>query len=117
MGANVASETQALPHAPVSMQQTGLGPYRDNQDRGGAARGSGEPMFSVDSRWGGYPPANYAKHPGPVDVRTLPITPFGTLGPAEPGLEPVHSMIQEFRAVADYRMYRLGDTSRLVTVV
>ena len=71
-------------------------------------------MFSVDPRWGGYSPANVAVRPGPVDVRTLPFTPFGTLGPAQPGLEPVQTMIQEFSAVADYRMYRLDNTSRLV---
>ena len=58
MDANMASETQALPPAPGSRWQTGQVPYRDDPDRGGAARGSGEPMFSVDSRWGGYPPAN-----------------------------------------------------------
>ena len=113
--ANFASESQALPSAPGSRWQTGRVPYRDNPDRGRAACGSGEPMFSVDPRWGGYPPANLAAHPGPVDVRTLPVTPFGTLGPAETGLEPVHTMIQEFSAVADYRMYRLDNTSRLVT--
>ena len=115
MDAKVASETQALPSAPRSRWQTGRVPYRDDPDRGGAARGSGELVFSVDPSGGGHPPANYAEHPGPVDVRTLPVTPFGTLGPAEPGLEPVHTMIQEFSAVADYRMYRLDNTSRLVT--
>ena len=72
-------------------------------------------MFPIDPRWGGYPPADYAGQPGPVDVRTLPITPFGTLGTAEPGLESVHTMMQEFSSVADYRMYRLENTSRLVT--
>ena len=115
MGAKVASETQALPPAPGSRWQTGRVPYRDDPGRGGAARGSGEPMLSVDPRWGGYPRANYAEYPGPVDVRTLPVTPFGALGTAEPGLEPVHTMIQEFSSVADYRMHRLGNTSRLVT--
>ena len=115
MDANVASETQALPPAPGSRWQTGQVPYRDDPDRGGAARGSGEPMFSVDPRWGSYPPENFAVHPGPVDVRTLPVTPFGTLVPAKPGLEPVHTMIQEFSAVADDRMYCLDNTSRLVT--
>ena len=115
MDANVASEIQALPRAPGSRWQTGRVPYQDDPDRAGAARGSGEPMFSVDPRWGGYSPANYAEHPGPVDVYTLPVTSFGSLGPAEPGLESVHTMIQEFSAVADYRMYRLDNTSRLVT--
>ena len=37
------------------------------------------------------------------------------MGPAEPGLEPVHTMIQEFSAVANYRMYQLDNTFRLVT--
>ena len=115
MDAKVASETQALPSAPRSRWQTGRVPYRDDPDRGGAARRSGEPMFSVDPRWGGYPPANFAAHPCPVHVRMLPVTPLGTLGPTEPGLEPVHTMIQEFSAVADYRMYHLDTTSRLVT--
>ena len=93
MGANVASETRALPPAPGSRWQTGREPHRDDLDRGGAARESGEPMLPVYPRWGGYPPANYAEHPGPVDVHTLPVTPFETLGPAEPELEPVHTMI------------------------
>ena len=54
-------------------------------------------------------------HPGPVDIRSLPVTPFGKLGPAAPGVEPVHTMIQEFRDVANYRMYWLDNTSRLLT--
>lgn len=33
-------------------------------------------------------------------VCTLPVTPFATLGPAEPGLEPVYTMIQEFSALS-----------------
>ena len=115
MEANVASETQALPPAPGSRWQTGRVPHRDVPDRRGTARRSGEPMFSSDPRWGGYPPANFVVHTGPADVRTLPATPFTTLGPAEPGLEPVHTMIQDFSAVADYRMYRLDNNSRFVT--
>ena len=72
-------------------------------------------MLSVDYRWGGYPPVQYLVRPGPVDVRTPPDTVFDTLGLAEPGLELVHTMIQQFSAVADYHMYRLDNTSRLVT--
>ena len=84
--ANFASETQALPPIAGNRRQVDRVSFANEQDRGGAARGSGEPMFPVDPRWGGYPPENYAVHPGPVDVRTLPVKPFGTLGPAEPGL-------------------------------
>ena len=51
---------------------------------------------SIPAGAASYPPASYAEHPGPIDVRTLLVTPFETLGPAEPGLEPVHTMIQEF---------------------
>ena len=80
--ANFASETQALPPIAGSRRQVDRVSYADEQDRGGAARGSGELMFPVDPRWGGYAPAGYAMHPGPGDVRTLPVTPFGTLGPA-----------------------------------
>ena len=54
-------------------------------------------------------------HPGPVDIRTLPVTPFGTLGPAKPGLELVHTMIQAFGAIANYQMYWLDNASRLVS--
>ena len=54
--ANFASETQALPHASVSMRQLRQIPYGHDQECGGAPRGSGEPLFSVDPRWGGYPP-------------------------------------------------------------
>ena len=115
MDANYAFETEALPPAPGSKWQKRQVPYRDDPGRGGAARGSGEQMCSVDPRWGGYPPADYAAHLGPLDVHTLPVTPLETLGPAEPGLELVHTMTQEFSAVADYRMYRLDNTSRLVT--
>ena len=99
------------------MQQPRWVPPEDGHGRGGAAPGSREPILSFDPRWGGYQPADLAAHPGPVDIRTLPVTPFGTFGLAEPGLEPVHTMIQEFSAVANYRMYRLDNTSRLVTSV
>ena len=114
MDANVASETQALPYAAEGMQEVRRVPYADDQDRGGAARGSREPILSFDPRWGGYQPVDLTAHPGPVDTRTLPVTPFGTLGPAAPGVEPAHTMIQEFSDVANYRMYWLDNTSRLV---
>ena len=113
--ANFASETQALPHVAGSLRQVRRVPNEDDPSRGGAARGSGETILPFDPHWGGYQPVDITTHPGPVDVRTLPVTPFGTLGPAEPGLEPVHTMIQEFSAVANYRMYQLDNTSRLVT--
>ena len=74
-----------------------------------------ENRFSLSARWAGYHPVDRTEHPDPVDVHTLPVTPFGTLDPAELGLEPVYTMIQEFSAVADYRMYGLENTSRLVT--
>ena len=115
MDANVASETQALPYAAGGMQEARRVPYTDDQDRGGAACGSREPIISFDPRWGGYQPVDLTAHPGPVDIRTLPVTPFGTLGPAAPGVEPVHTMLQEFSDVANYRMYRSENTSRLVT--
>ena len=115
MDANVASETQALPYDAGGIQEARRVPYEDGQDRGGAARGSREPILSFDPRWGGYQPVGLTAHPGPVDIRTLPVTPFGTLGPGAPGVEPVHTMIQEFSDVANYGMYRLDNTSRLVT--
>ena len=97
------------------MRQVRQIPNEDDRSRGGGARGSGETILPFDPRWGGYKPVDLTTHTGPVDVRTLPVTPFGTLVPAEPGLEPVHTMIQECSAVANYRMYRLDNTSRLVT--
>ena len=115
MDAKVASETQALPYAAGSMQEARRVPYADVQDRGGAACGSREPILSFDPRWGGYQPVDLTAHPSSVDIGTLPVTPFGTLGPVAPGVEPVHTMIQEFCDVANYRMYRLDNTSRLVT--
>ena len=115
MDASVASETQALPYAAGGIQEGRRVPYADEPDRGGAARRSRELILSFDPRWGGYQPVDLTAHPGPVDIRTLPVTPFGTLGPAAPGVEPVHTMIQEFSDVANYRMYRLDNTSRLVT--
>ena len=111
---NFASETQALRHAPGSMWQLRWVLPEDGHGRRGVARGSRDPILSFDPRWGGYQPADLAAHPGPVGIRTLPVTPFGTLSPAEPGLEPVHNMIQELSAVANYPMYRLDSTSRLV---
>ena len=84
--ANFASETQALLHAPGSMRQPRWVPPEDGHGQGGAAPGSREPILSFDPRWGGYQPADLAAHPGPVDIPTLPVTPFGTLGPAEPGI-------------------------------
>ena len=100
--------------------------YYNNQDRGGAACEITEPILSFDPRWAGYQPvedprwAGYqpvelTEHPRTVDVRTLPVTPFGTLGHAEPDHEPVPTMVQEFSTIADYRMYRLDNISRLVT--
>ena len=115
MDANFASETLALPPIPGSRRQMERASYAYEQDRGGAASRSGEPLFSADPRWGSYPLVYYTPHPDLVDVRTLPVTPFSTLGPADPGLEPVHTMLQEFSTVADYRMYRLDNTSRFVT--
>ena len=115
MDANFASETQALPYAAGGMQEARRVPYADDQDRGGAARGSRESIVSFDPRWGGYQTVDLTAHPGPVDIRTLPVTPFGTLGPAAPGVKPVHTMIQEFSDVANYGMYRLDNTVRLVT--
>ena len=108
--ANFASETQALPHVAGSMRQVRRVPNEDDPSRGGADRGSGETILPFDPSWGGYQPVDLTTHPSLVDVRTLPVTPFGTLGPAEPELEPVHTMIQEFSAVANYRMYRLDKT-------
>ena len=113
--ANVASETQALPYAAGCMQEARRVPYADDQGRGGDARGSREPILSFDPCWGGYQPVEFTAHPGPVDIRTLHVTPFGTLRPGAPEVEPVHTMIQEFSDVANYRMYRLDNTSRLVT--
>ena len=69
--ANFASETQALPYVAGDMRQMTRVSYADAQDRGGDARGSGEPMFPVDPRWGGYPPVDLTAHPGPIDVRIL----------------------------------------------
>ena len=51
--ANFASETQALPPIAGSRRQVDRVSYADEQDRGGAARRSGEPIFPVDPRWGG----------------------------------------------------------------
>ena len=113
--ANFASETQALPHVAGSMRHVRRVPDEDDPSRGGVACGSGETILAFNPRWGGYQPVDLTTHPGPVDVRTLPVTPLGTLGPAEPGLEPVHTMVQEFSAVANYRMYQLVNISRLVT--
>lgn len=55
------------------------------------------------------------EHPGPVDIRTAPVTALRTLGPADPGVEPIHTLIQEFSTVANYCMYRLDNTPRLPT--
>lgn len=68
-------------------------PFADGQDRGGAGRRSREPIPSFDSRLGDYLPVDLNERSGPVDVRTLPVTAFGTLGPAEPGLKRVHTVI------------------------
>ena len=68
LDANVASETQALPYAAGGMQEAGRVPYADDQGRGGAARGSREPILSFDPRWGGYQPVDLTAHPGPVDI-------------------------------------------------
>lgn len=47
-------------------------------------------------------------------MRTLPKAPFGNIGPVDLGLEPVHSMIQEFSPVSYYSTYRIDNVSRLV---
>ena len=98
------------------MRQSRRVPNVDDQGRGGVARISVETILPLDPRWGGYHPVNLIAHLGPVDIQTLPVTPFGTLGSPEPGLEPVHTMIEEFSAVVNYRMYRLDNNSRLVTL-
>lgn len=49
-GAKSASQTQALAYAPGSMQQIACVPYADNQDCGGAARGSRELIRYFDPR-------------------------------------------------------------------
>ena len=75
--AHLASECQALPHAFGSMWQARRVLYRDDQDRGGAARGSREPILSFNPRWGSYQPVDLTTHPVPLDVRTLPVTMSG----------------------------------------
>ena len=45
----------------------------------------------------------------------LAVTPFGHLEPLEPGIEPTKTLLQEFSHVVDYRLYRLDDTSILVS--
>ena len=102
-------------HASGSMRQPRWVPNEGDQGRGGVARGSREPIYPFDPCWGGYQPVDPTAHPGSVDVQRLPVTPFGTLGPAEPGLEPVYLMIQELSAVTNYHMYRLENIWRLVT--
>ena len=97
------------------MREASRVPYRHGTGRGEAARGSREPILSFEPRWGDYQPQDLTTLQDPVDVRSLPVTPFGTLGPAAPGVEAVHTMIQEFSAVATYRMYRLDNVSALVT--
>ena len=115
MDATFASETQALAHVARDMRQTVRVPYADETVRGDTARGSGDPILAFDRRWGGYQPQDPTTHQGLVDIHTLPVTPFGTLGPATPGVEAFHTMIQELSAAADYRMYRLDNVSTLFT--
>ena len=114
LNANVASESQALPSASGSMWQTGRVPYRDDPDREVAARRSRETFTPFNLRWGGYLAVYHTAQPGLVDVHTLQITAYGKMGPAKPGLEPVHTMTQNFRAAANFRMYRLDKISRVV---
>ena len=97
------------------MRQTVRVPYADETGRGNTTRGSGEPILYFDPRWGGYQPQDLTTRQGPVDIRTLPVTPFGTLRPAAPGVEAVHTMIQGVSAVAKYKTYRLDNVSTLVT--
>lgn len=89
----------------------------NEKDRRGIARGSAGPIFSVDFRQSGLRLADQAVPPGPLDIRMRPVTAVGTLGPAETEFDLVHTMIQEFGAVANYRMYRSDNTSKLVISV
>ena len=84
--ATFASETQAL--LPVAGERRGASrvPYGNETGREEAARGPREPILSFDPRWGGYQPQDLTTRQGPVDVRSLPVIPFGTLGSAAPGL-------------------------------
>ena len=99
MDATFASETQALPPVAGDMREASRVPHGDETGRGETTRGSGEPILSFDPRWGGYQSQNLTTRQGPVDIRTLPVTLFGTLGLAAPGVEAVHTMIQDFSAV------------------
>ena len=45
----------------------------------------------------------------------LAVTPFGHLGPLEPWSDPTKTLLQEFGHVVDYRLYRLDDTSILIS--
>ena len=85
MDATFASETPALPPVTGYMREARRVFYGNENGRGEAARGSREPILSFDPRWGGYQPQDLTTRQGPVDVRSLPVTTFGTLGPRPPG--------------------------------
>ena len=115
MDATFASETQAQPPIAGDMREASRVLYGNEIGRGEAARGSREPILSFDPWWGGYQPQDLTTRQGPVDVRSLLVTPFGISGPAAPGIEAVHKMIEKFSAVANYWMNRPDNVSTLVT--
>ena len=45
----------------------------------------------------------------------LAVMPFGHLGPLEPSVEPRKTLLQEFSHVVNCRLYRLDDTSIIVS--
>ena len=109
------SESQGFLQGPEACGRPDEVPYRDDQDRGEAARGSGEPFSSVDPRWGGYPRMGKTAHPGPVDVRTLPVNHLSTLGLADSGLEPVPQFPKTVRRLLHHQKTDPSTTPRTAT--
>ena len=87
MVATFAFEAQALPPVAGDIREASRVTYRNETGRGDTTRESRELILSFDPRWGGYQPPDLTTGQGPIDVRSLPVTAFGTLGPAAPGVE------------------------------
>lgn len=95
----------------VSCVNVGNSAHHNVEHRSNSSSEFQAPTLTFDPRYRRCVPRDLTRERD-VCYEALPITPFGELGPLEPGFEPVTSLITKLSLVIDYRMYRLDNVSR-----